>query len=101
MAKPTPTRAPRAPDETTSRTRELDAMIGLIVRRAPELIAAGVTSLSLDGVAVTLAPPPPKVGSMPAAAAPAAPHTNPLHDRSTFHGGVVPGFTREGELPDE
>ncbi len=74
-------------------------LIDLITKQAPALIKAGITSLSIDGFAVTLAPPAPQEpdGEVPKAAASPPPHINPLKDPSTYPGGRVPGFTREGD----
>lgn len=70
-------------------------MLDLIIARAPALIAVGVTSVSVDGLSVTLVRPPP--GDAPIKAGPPAPrrHSDPLRDGSTYVGGQVPGFTRD------
>lgn len=76
--------------------RELSEAIDLILARAPALIAAGVTSVSTPGFSITLAPPPPPAAVVPPPP-PAKVFTDPLSDPSTFPGGRVPGFRREGE----
>lgn len=72
-------------------------LLDLLIARAPALIAAGITSVSIEGLSATLAPPPPV--APPASKAKAQPvaksHTNPMLDPSTYPGGRVPGFTRE------
>jgi len=70
-------------------------LLDLIVARAPGLIAVGVTSLSVEGLSVTLvkpaAPDAPAAKPTPVAKQ----HIDPLRDASTYPGGKVPGFTRE------
>lgn len=71
-------------------------LLDLIIARAPALIAAGVTSLSIEGLSATLSRPAPA----PAARAdkPAPPprrHIDPMRDPSTYPGGKIPGFTRD------
>jgi len=70
------------------------ALLDLVIARAADLHAAGITSLSLDGIAVTIAAPPVKPDAPEDAAPPAEAHTDPLNDPSTYPGGKVPGFTR-------
>lgn len=89
----------RSTPEKTANTRPGAAeLMSLIAERAPALIAAGVTSLSIDGFAVTLAPPPPVPANVPKPEESPRQHIDPLRDPSTYPGGRVPGFTREGEL---
>lgn len=71
----------------------------LIAERAPALIASGVTSLTIDGFAVTLAKPETAAADTKPEATPAPSHINPLKDASTYPGGRIPGFTREDEIP--
>lgn len=78
---------------------ELERKLGVLIRRAPELIAVGVTSVSIDGLSATLAPPPPAPAVAPRAQPPAKRHIDPMRDASTYPGGRVPGFTRE-DLPN-
>lgn len=75
-----------------------EKLIKLLIKSAPELIAVGVTSLSIEGLSATLAPPAPP----PAVVKPqpiARSHMNPMLDASTYPGGKVPGFTRE-DMPN-
>jgi hypothetical protein len=74
-------------------------LLELLVARAPALIAAGVTSVSIEGLSATLAPPPPAAGPAPKPQPPAKRHIDPMRDASTYPGGRVPGFTRE-DLPN-
>lgn len=69
-------------------------LVDLIIRRAPELVAVGVTSLTVEGLSVHLSappPPPPNIKPEPIAKS----HIDPLRDPSTYPGGKVPGFTRD------
>lgn len=70
-------------------------LIDLLIDRAPKLIAAGITSLSIEGMSATLSKPAPA----PASIAPPKPiarqHIDPMRDPSTYPGGKVPGFTRD------
>ncbi len=70
-----------------------DALIDLIISRAPALIAAGVTSLSMDGLAVMLAPPPAPAAHVDEPSAPTQ-HIDPMQDPATYPGGRIPGFSR-------
>ena len=74
---------------------ELDTLISTLVKRAPELIAAGVTSISLGELSATLERPPPappqQIEKRPAP----RDHVDPMRDPSTYVGGKVPGFTRD------
>ena len=72
-------------------TAAMAAKIDLVIERAPDLIAAGITSLSIDGLAVTLSAPPPEPSATEAPTA-APVHSDPLMDGATFPGGAVPGF---------
>jgi hypothetical protein len=73
----------------------VEAVIAVIVTRAPALIAAGVTELTLEGFTVRLAPPPPaKTDAAPAKPVPRA-HPDPLQDPATFPGGRMRGFKRD------
>lgn len=65
-----------------------------IIAKAPALIAAGITSITIDGVAVTLSSRPPAQDAEPPKPVPRA-HIDPLKDASTYPGGRVPGFHRE------
>jgi hypothetical protein len=67
-------------------------LIALIISQAPALIGAGVMSLSIDGLAVTLAPSLPQRGDAPAPDRIPTQHINPLRDSSTYLNGRVPGF---------
>ena len=72
------------------------SLLDLIVERAPALIAAGVTSIAIEGLAVTLVKPPaPDVKITEPRTKPARQHVDPLQDASTYPGGRVPGFTRD------
>ena len=73
------------------------ATIELLLELAPRLHAAGITSLAIEGVSVTLVRPPapaPTVTPAPAKAAPRQ-HIDPMRDPSTYPTGKVPGFTRD------
>jgi hypothetical protein len=76
-----------------------DVMLLLFVKRAPDLRAAGITSVSLDGFTVTLGPPDP-VHTAPeppegdAPPPPPEPSDNPMQDAATYGGGRVPGFQK-------
>lgn len=74
-------------------------LLELLIARAPALIAAGITSVSIEGLSATLAAPPPAAGAAPKAQPVAKQHINPMRDPSTYPGGRVPGFTRE-DLPN-
>ena len=71
-------------------------LMDLIADRAAALIAAGVTSLTIDGFSVQLAKPTPAATAEPAKPR-AKQHVGPLLDPATYPGGRVPGFTREDE----
>lgn len=81
----------------TKKTTTSEALIDLVIDRAPKLLAAGVTSLAIDGLTVTLAPPPPKLGDLPKGTEPPKQHIDPLKDAATYPGGRMPGFTREDD----
>lgn len=75
-----------------------DELIALIIQRAPQLLAAGVTSMTLTadgGCSVTLAPPPQKFDALPKPKEMPKQHIDPLKDSATFPGGRIPGYTRE------
>lgn len=72
-----------------------DKLIALLIKRAPELIAVGVTSLSIEGMSATLSKPAPAPGPVPDKRPVARQHVNPMQDPATYPGGVVPGFTRD------
>ena len=68
--------------------------IDVLVKRAPELRAAGVTSLTCDGISVTLAPAAPEPADEWVETPPQPDHTDPLSDPATYPNGVVPSFDR-------
>ena len=72
-----------------------EALLDLLIKRAPALIAAGVTSVSIEGLSATLARPAPSPAPSAKPQPIAKPHINPMLDPSTYPGGRVPGFTRE------
>jgi len=72
-------------------------LIDLLIARAPALIAAGVTSLAIEGMSATLSPPAPVAAAAPEAKPVARQHVDPMRDPSTYPGGKVPGFTREDD----
>jgi hypothetical protein len=74
-------------------------MIDVVVERAKDLHAAGVTSLSIEGFSITLCTPPAPVATAVKPDPVPVQHINPLKDASTYPGGRVPGFTREDEIP--
>lgn len=72
-----------------------EQLLDLLIARAPALIAAGITSLSIDGLSATLAKPA-AVGAPAGKPQPIAKqHIDPMRDPSTYPGGKVPGFTRD------
>lgn len=71
-----------------------EALLDLLVKRAPGLIAAGVTSVTVGSLSATLAAPQPTSAPETAKPAPAKPHIDPMRDASTYAGGRVPGYTR-------
>jgi hypothetical protein len=75
--------------------RQAAELLDMIVARAPALIAAGVTSLSIEGLSVTLSKPAPTAGPIGKPTPIARQHIDPLQDASTYPGGKVPGFTRD------
>lgn len=78
---------------------DLAELLRLVEERAPRLIAAGVTSVSVEGLSLTLAssvPTDPK--DLPKADPVVRGHIDPMRDPSTYPGGRVPGFTREDEI---
>lgn len=78
---------------------DLRQQIDLLIERAPKLRAAGVTSLCLENISVTLAPPPVEPADLEPASAPST-HIDPLKDPATFPGGRIPGYRREHEPKD-
>lgn len=80
---------------------DVTALLSIIEEHAPKLIAAGVRSVALEGLSVSLA------DSVPSKDDNRAPtpdkiqptHIDPLRDASTYPGGRIPGFTREEDLP--
>lgn len=73
-------------------------LLDLLIARAPALHAAGVTSLSIDGLSATLAPPPPPLDLrgtvVPDDDLPTHDHRDALNDPSLYGRGRVPGFKR-------
>ena len=76
-----------------------ESLIDLIIARAPALHAAGVTSLTVDGLSVTLTTPPVPHAALPKPTEQPKQHIDPLKDTSTYPGGRIPGFTRDDEDP--
>lgn len=74
-----------------------EQLLELLIARAPALIAAGVTSLAIEGLSATLVKPPAPDAPATKPAPVAKQHIDPLRDASTYPGGKVPGFTREEE----
>lgn len=70
------------------------AWIDLLVSRGPQLRAAGVTQLSIDGVSVTLAPAEATAPVDGKEREPESVTTDPLDDDATYGGRGMPGFTR-------
>lgn len=81
----------RAP---TSKLNDLRAQLAVIAEHAPQLRAAGVLQVSIDGVGAVLAPADPVPSSGPAPK-PRPVYADPLEDPDTFAGGRVPGYKRE------
>lgn len=76
---------------------EIDNMIALLVRCAPELREAGITSLTIGDVSLTLADAPPldlRGVEVASADAPPPPPTDPMADPASYPGGRIPGFVR-------
>jgi hypothetical protein len=69
------------------------ALLDLLIDRAAALHAAGVTSITIDGLSATLAAPAPPA-STPVAEPDEGPHIDPMYDPATYPGGRIPGFTR-------
>lgn len=67
------------------------AWIDLVIRRARDLRAAGVTSIGIDGCTATLGPEPIAADSSKPAAPDPEPHDH-FHDPATYPHGIVPGF---------
>jgi hypothetical protein len=83
-----------------------DQWLTLLEERAPRLIKAGIRSLSLtpDGVVVGLAEREPTQDGKGVDMTPAPQpkeSSNPLHDETTYAGGVIPGFDLSGLTSDE
>lgn len=76
-------------------------LMDLIAARAPMLIAAGITSISIEGLSCTLAKPPVAASPLEPAKPRAKQHVDPFSDPSTYPGGRVPGFTREEDRSPE
>lgn len=74
-----------------------EQLLELLIARAPALIAAGVTSVAIEGLSATLVKPPAPDAPAAKPALVAKQHIDPLRDASTYPGGKVPGFTREEE----
>jgi hypothetical protein len=68
-------------------------LLDLLIARAPALIAAGITSVSVDGLSATLAKPAPTPVAAAQPAAIAKQHLDPLKDASSYPAGKVPGYT--------
>jgi hypothetical protein len=82
-------------------------LLDLIEQRAPALIAAGITHITIGDLSATLSSAPRAPAPAPAATPgkppttptptkpPAKRHIDPLRDASTYAGGRVPGFSRK------
>jgi hypothetical protein len=75
--------------------KALSGLIDLLVKRAPELVAAGINQLDFAGLSVHIAARPPQALETAPAPLPSTQHSDPLSDPATFPGGRIPGFTRE------
>lgn len=84
----------------TAGAQDLAGLIDLLVKRAPDLIAAGVSQLDYAGASIRFAAQPPlQIGSdVPAPSPAVTQHIDPLSDPATFQGGRIPGFRREVPL---
>lgn len=70
-------------------------LIDLLIRRAPALYAAGVTSLSIDGLSATIgAAVAQPTESDETVTPPPKQHIDPMQDPASYPSGRVPGFTR-------
>jgi hypothetical protein len=85
----------------TSKTKAASELLDLVVARAPELAAAGVASVTIEGFSLMLRPrrlaPPgsPTDEDEEEAVEPSTPSdVDPLSDPATFAGGRVPGYPR-------
>lgn len=76
-------------------------ILDAILARAPRLHAAGIQSLIIDGLSVTLVPPPAPLDLRGTVVENAAPPdaADPLMDAATYGGGRVPGFQRPKKDP--
>lgn len=70
-------------------------LIDILVARAPDLIRAGITSLTVDGVACTLSRPLDVVVDERKQDPVVRNHLDPLQDASSYTSGKVPGFDRD------
>lgn len=68
-------------------------LLDLLIAKAPALIAAGVTHVSVSGMSADLTSPPQSIVVAPQSNPPV--FLDPLNDPATFPGGRVPGFRRE------
>jgi hypothetical protein len=75
-------------------TRSPIDLIDEVIKRAPAMHRAGITHLEIDGLTVTLSPPPPEMPTEKPK--PERVYTDPLSDPATFSalGGRVPGYKR-------
>lgn len=79
----------------------VEQWMDLVISRAAALRAAGVTTITIGGVTVTLAPPEPApIPTTPDARSDENNDDDPLSDPSTFGGRGVPGFTRPTRSED-
>ncbi len=75
---------------------ERQESINQLIANAHKLRAAGVLSLNVNGMAVTLAPAPP--APLPIEHAEIVPeYADPLDDPATYAGGRVPKFTNDSD----
>jgi hypothetical protein len=77
---------------------QIDELIDVLLKRAPELQAAGYTSISIGELSATFGPPPAPPTDMRGFDVSSndspPPPLDPLQDPATYPGGRVPGFQR-------
>lgn len=75
--------------------QDADGWIDLVIKRAAELRAAGITSIGCDGMTAEIATAAPSTDDKPLPKTDEEPECDPLDDPASYRGGVVPGFTIE------
>ena len=84
------------------RSLTLEEKLVLVAKHAPSLRAAGLEALTVEGIAMQLAPHIPPAGKDGLDRKQRDESSNPLYDSSTYADGVVPGYNLKGlNEPDE